>query len=110
MAQLFRKFDVDEETPVQFVGVHPVRWRPEWGAPTAMFAEIDDPVYDAAPDLLAACERYFTPLTGVKPPLVTSRWYCIHCNATSEYPSTFKHDDDCCVQQALAAIAKAKGA
>ena len=36
---LYRCLDVDEETPVQFVGVHPLRWRPAWGEPTAMFYE-----------------------------------------------------------------------
>ena len=56
MTQLFRRYDVDEETPVQFVGVYVMRWQPEWGSPTVVFAEVDDPVYDAAPDLLAVCE------------------------------------------------------
>lgn len=56
MTQLFRRYDVDEETPVQFVGVYVLRWQPEWGSPTAMFAEVNDPVYDAAHELLAVCE------------------------------------------------------
>ena len=56
MTHLYQRYDVDEETPVQFVGVHPVRWLPSWGPPSAMFAEVDDPVYDAAPELLEACK------------------------------------------------------
>ena len=47
MTRLFTIHDVDEETPVQFLGVHPFRWKPEWGEPQAMFVEVDDPVYDA---------------------------------------------------------------
>jgi len=39
MSEIFVRFDVDEETPVQWVGVHPIHWRPEWGEPTAMFRE-----------------------------------------------------------------------
>ena len=42
MTKLYRCFDTDEETPVQFVGVHPLRWRPAWGEPTAMFREAED--------------------------------------------------------------------
>ncbi len=56
MTQLFRMYEIDEETPVQFVGVYTTKWRPEWGEPTAMFAGVDDPVYDAAPELLKACK------------------------------------------------------
>jgi hypothetical protein len=40
--KLYRRFDPDEETPVQCVGVHPLRWRPEWGEPDAMFREAED--------------------------------------------------------------------
>lgn len=52
MTRLFTIHEVDEKTPVQFVGVYTMKWRPEWGKPTVMFAEVDDPVYDAAPGLL----------------------------------------------------------
>ena len=38
---LYRCLDIDEETPVMCVGVHPLRWRPEWGEPTMMWAEAD---------------------------------------------------------------------
>ncbi len=37
--KMYRCFDVDEKTPVQFVGVYTTRWRPEWGEPTVMFRE-----------------------------------------------------------------------
>jgi hypothetical protein len=56
MTRLFKLYDVNEETPVQYVGVYTLRWRSEWGEPTVMFAEVDDPVYDAAPELLEACK------------------------------------------------------
>jgi hypothetical protein len=52
--QLYRRYSVDEDTPVQFVGVYTTHWQPEWGGPEVMFAEIDDPLIDAAPQLLEA--------------------------------------------------------
>jgi len=52
--QLYRRYDVDEETPVQFVGVYTTHWRSEWGEPEAMFAQVDDPLIDTAPQLLEA--------------------------------------------------------
>ena len=39
---LYRCFDTDEETPVQFVGVYITRWRPAWGEPTVMFREAQE--------------------------------------------------------------------
>jgi len=63
----------------------------------------------AAPDLLAACERYFNRMTGVHPHNYAPGWYCDYCNAKSQYPSEFQHEDTCPVQQALNAIAKARG-
>ena len=59
MTRLFTIHDVDEETPVQYVGVYTMNWRPEWGAPTVMFAPMDDPVYDAAHELLEACKQAY---------------------------------------------------
>ena len=53
---VYKRFDVCEGEPVQYVGVYVTKWRPEWGQPTAMFVEDDDPVRAAAPDLLEACE------------------------------------------------------
>jgi hypothetical protein len=58
--RLYYAYDVDECTPVQFVGVYVTRWHPEWGQPTVMFAEIewtDQILKDAADDLLAACKE-----------------------------------------------------
>lgn len=52
MGQLYEIFDVDEETPVQYVGVYTMRWRPEWGEPEAMFREVDEPQHCTHP---AAC-------------------------------------------------------
>ena len=58
--KFYRAFDVNEETPVQYVAVHPLRWRPEWGEPAIMFREVDDKTQaltDAAPDLLDGLVR-----------------------------------------------------
>ena len=55
MTHLFTIHAVDGKTMAQYVGVHAMEWRPEWGAPTAVFVEADDPVYDAAPELFKAC-------------------------------------------------------
>jgi len=57
---LYQAFDVDEETPVQWLAVHPLRWREEWGEPAIMFREVDDETQtlnDAAPALKAALVR-----------------------------------------------------
>jgi len=58
--RLYQAFDVNEETPVQWLAVHPLRWRREWGEPAIMFREVDDKTQamnDAAPAMLAACEE-----------------------------------------------------
>jgi len=57
--KLYQAFDVDEETPVQWLAVHPLRWQEHWGEPAIMFCEVDDKeqaLFDAAPALLAACK------------------------------------------------------
>lgn len=56
MPMIYERFDVEEETPVQFVGVYVTRWRPEWGQPTVMFSEADA-VYQAAPEMLEALKH-----------------------------------------------------
>jgi hypothetical protein len=38
---LYERFDADEETPVQFVGVYTTHWQSEWGQPEVMFREAD---------------------------------------------------------------------
>ena len=58
--KLYQAFDVDEGTPVQWLAVHPLRWRPEWGEPAVMFREVDDEqqaLFDAAPEMHAALAR-----------------------------------------------------
>lgn len=57
--KLYQAFEVDEETPVQYLAVHPLRWQEHWGEPAIMFREVDDETQalaDAAPALLAACK------------------------------------------------------
>jgi hypothetical protein len=51
MSDLYRRYEVNEDMPVRFVGIHPVRWQPEWGTPQAMFAEAENA------DLLAAARQ-----------------------------------------------------
>jgi len=49
MAKLYRRYEVRDDIPVLFVGVHPLKWRTaEWGLPDAMFAETD--IDDTDPD------------------------------------------------------------
>jgi len=58
--KLYQAFDVDEETPVQWLAVHPLRWQEHWGEPTIMFREIDNEtqaLVDAAPRMLTALKR-----------------------------------------------------
>ena len=38
---LFKKYDVDEVTPVQCAGVYVLNWRSEFGQPGALFREAD---------------------------------------------------------------------
>ena len=37
MSELYKKVEVDETTPVQYVGVYVTRWHPEWGEPSVAF-------------------------------------------------------------------------
>lgn len=39
---MYKMVELDEETPVQYVGVHPLKWRPEWGMPKVGFVEADN--------------------------------------------------------------------
>jgi hypothetical protein len=57
MTNLFEGIDVDEETPVQFAGVYVTRWKQEWGSPTILFREVQDPAYNATHDLLDALDQ-----------------------------------------------------
>ena len=98
MTRLFTIHEVDELTPVQYVGVHPLHWRANWGVPTAMFAEVDDPVYDAAPELLEACKAV------VKSAFDENG--CIWCDRASQCG----HEDWCPIPSAIAAIAKTEPA
>ncbi len=49
---LYKKLEVDETTPVQFLGVYVTKWRPGFGEPTAAFVEVDYSLADAEDDLL----------------------------------------------------------
>ena len=54
---LYRRFEPKDGEMVQFLAVSALRWPWESGVdPTCAFIEFEDPVMEAAPDLLAACE------------------------------------------------------
>ena len=58
--KLYQAFDLDKKTPVQWLAVHPLRWRPEWGEPAVMFREVDDEhqaLFDAASEMHSALAR-----------------------------------------------------
>ena len=42
MSRLYECLEVDEETPVQYVGVYVMHWQPEWGEPEVAVREADD--------------------------------------------------------------------
>ena len=59
MTHYFKGYQVDEETPVQYVGVYVTKWRSEWGEPSMMFAGVEGDeaaLLDAAPALVEALE------------------------------------------------------
>jgi len=56
---IYEGWNVDEKTPVQYVGVYVTKWRPEWGQPTVMFSQAGD-VYQAAPEMLEALKEIAT--------------------------------------------------
>lgn len=56
MSMIYEGFSVEEETPVQYVGVYVTKWRPEWGQPTMMFRDASN-VYQAAPEMLEALRQ-----------------------------------------------------
>lgn len=39
---LYKRVWLVEDVLVSVVGVHPVKWRPEWGEPTHGFVEVED--------------------------------------------------------------------
>jgi len=42
MTQTYKLVDLEEGTPVQFLGVYALKWRPEMGEPTVGFVEDDE--------------------------------------------------------------------
>lgn len=38
---MYKKVELDEGTPVQYVGMYILRWKPEWGKPEVGFVEAD---------------------------------------------------------------------
>ena len=47
--QLYKAVELREGNYVQYVAVHPLAWRPEWGKPEIGFIEVD---YDELADEL----------------------------------------------------------
>lgn len=57
MSKLYWGFVPEEGDQVQFYGIYVLKWPHEiHGLPTIAFVEVQDSLYEAAPDLLAACK------------------------------------------------------
>lgn len=56
MMRLMECLEAKEGIEAQFAGVYILKWQQEWGPPEYLFREVDSPLYDAAPALLAACK------------------------------------------------------
>jgi len=54
--KVYQHIEVDEETPIAFVAIHPLRWRAAWGEPTAMFKDVDLADVPEVQALVDACE------------------------------------------------------
>ena len=58
MSGLYRCFKPKEGDQVQFFGVYALKWpRDLLGEPKVAFVEVDDPLYEAAPDMLKICKE-----------------------------------------------------
>ena len=49
---LYKGFEPEEGDDVQFVGVHALAWRAEWGRPKIAFVEVEDEIQAKYTDLL----------------------------------------------------------
>jgi hypothetical protein len=56
MNNLYERLEVDKSTPVQYAAVYIMHWQPEWGEPEVLFRETENPLVEAASDLLAALD------------------------------------------------------
>ena len=56
LTTLYRRLDVTEGEPVQYVAVYVTKWRPEWGEPGALFREVEDAELAAIPPVKALVE------------------------------------------------------
>ena len=56
MTQLVECLEAKEGVKAQFAGVYILKWKREWGPPEYLFRDVDDPLYEAAFDLLATCK------------------------------------------------------
>jgi hypothetical protein len=48
---MYKRVELKEGSPVQYVGVYVTRWQPEWGEPQVGFVESDYSLFDALLDL-----------------------------------------------------------
>ena len=91
MTKVYAIFDVDEETPVQWVGVHPLRWRSEWGEPTAMFREAEIADIASVPDVKVLVDAAQTYLRLADDPpfynIGVVEWYAASAAARNELES-----------------------
>ena len=101
---VYKRLDVCEGVPVQYVGVYVTKWRPEWGQPTAMFVEDDDPVraaYDAQVARIATLTAQRDAALEACEALIEWRNGCADLPTDIALISAY--------QRAISAIAKARG-
>jgi len=55
MSNLYKKFSVSDGVFAQYAGVHVVRWRWEWGEPSALFVE-DESQQELVSTCIELCE------------------------------------------------------
>lgn len=75
---MYKRVDLKDGTPVQFVAVHAVKWLPAWGQPSVGFIEDDDPVAAAAAELLDLLALIIEPFDDIP----TEGWWCPECGVT----------------------------
>lgn len=84
MAQTYKLVDLEEGTPVQYLGVYALKWRPEMGEPSVGFVEVDDtprwiPVSERLPEegvlVLVMGENCYNQPVAVVRKLTEHGWY-----------------------------------
>jgi hypothetical protein len=56
---MYKKVDLKEGVPVQYVGVYVTRWQCEWGQPTVGFHEVEEKDETLQADLLSFVRDFY---------------------------------------------------